>query len=282
MNFSRMVSLGLAVTTTVAVAVLSGFHRDALAQGATPTITPPSMPVPELTRNPTPSPSPTGGPFPISTATPTVPTALEILDRMHSAVKKQGSLHIDTNLTSWLDANHFVKEHARLDLAWRNVLADRENDTWHRTTVSETRRVTRIEHRTFYLVGNVAASRQTPNPWYCERLKNVQLENLFLPLQVQVTKASIAGTLDFNGMPAWHIHASSAWASTWTNKSVQIDFIITQTDGLLRQMVIRGRAHPPSAAAPLQIVERYTLYRERLHIQLPSSCGSLARRPVAQ
>ena len=201
---------------------------------------------------------------------------------MSTSVHKQGSVHADTRVSSWLDHSHFVTEHSRTDLEWGKTLAELEHDTWHRITVSSSGRVTRVERRTLYVAQNVAASREAPNPWYCEQLKNVQLESLFLPLQIQVTKASIVGSPTVNGIPAWHIVATSALAPSWTNKSVRIDFTITQPDNLLRQLRIRAKTRPAGTKVPFQLLESYSRYRQTLHIRLPFPCSNLAHSTGAK
>jgi hypothetical protein len=226
------------------------------------------LPSPTPTMPASQPPAPPGG---SPTTGQKAPSAADLLLRMHDAMVRKGSVHVDFHLLSAMYPSGEAATHLRGDVSWKlNVLHDR--------TV-----VQRIEpgHAGGTLLASIdlrlvhqrVASHNQVGGWQCENLDHVRVMSTLLGLQETVLSAQVVGSSVLNGLPVWIVHATGYSPATGTGNQARIVYDISQTDDTLQSVRVTGTSSIDGRTQQIVASENYTQYGETVRVQLPAACA---------
>jgi hypothetical protein len=213
-------------------------------------------------------PAPPGG---AATIGEKVPSGAELLLRMHDAMIRKGSVHVDFHLVSAMYPSGEAATHLRGDVSWKlNLLHDRT--VVHRIEPGHTGGPL-LQSIDLRLVHQRVASHNQAGGWQCENLAHVQVMSTLLGLQTTVVSAQLVGSSVLHGMPTWVVHATGYSPATGTGNEAHIAYDISQTDDTLQRVRVTGTSSIAGRTQRVVASETYTQYGETVSVQLPAECS---------
>jgi hypothetical protein len=226
------------------------------------------LPSPTPTVPATQPPAPPGG---STTIGQKVPSAAELLLRMHDAMVRKGSVHVDFHLLSAMYPSGEAATHLRGDVSWKlNVLHDRT--VVQRIEPGHTGG-TLLQSIDLRLVHQRVASHNQAGGWQCEDLAHVQVMSTLLGLEETVLSTHVVGSRVLNGISVWVVHATGYSPATGTGIQARIVYDISRTDDTLQRVRVTGTSSIAGRTQRIVASEAYTHYGETVSVQLPAACA---------